>query len=101
MLGVVSDYVAVAVSFQTDDKLVKHNKPNYLAAMSTGYRIDDQYAIYFLTLTVVDWVDVFSRKGYRDIVIDSLKYCISEKGLKLYCYVIMTNHVHLIAHSPK
>ena len=67
--------------------------------MSTGYQIDDQYGMYFLTFTVVDWVDVFSRKQYRDIIIDSLKFCIKERELDVYAYVIMTNHVHLIVQS--
>jgi REP element-mobilizing transposase RayT len=64
--------------------------------MSTGYQITNQYGLYFVTFTVVDWVDIFSRKIYRDIVIVSLKHCIEHKGLKIYGYVIMTNHLHLI-----
>ncbi|MBS1778907.1 MAG: transposase [Bacteroidetes bacterium] len=67
--------------------------------MSSAYQIYDQHGTYFLTLTVVDWVDVFSRKVYRDIIMDSLAYCIKEKGLQVYGYVIMTNHVHLIVSS--
>jgi REP element-mobilizing transposase RayT len=67
--------------------------------MSTGYQIKDQYATHFITPTIVDWVDVFTRKIYRDIMIDSLTFCIRERGLKLYGYVIMTNHLHLIVRS--
>lgn len=67
--------------------------------MSTGYQITDQSAIYFVTHTVVDWVDVFTRKIYRDIVIDSLRHCCEQKGLKIYGYVIMSNHIHLIVQS--
>ena len=67
--------------------------------MSTGYQIYDQYGLYFLTFTVVDWVDIFSRKSYRDIVLDSMRYCVEHKGLKVYGYVIMTNHVHLMISS--
>lgn len=67
--------------------------------MSTGYQIYDQYGTYYLTFTIVDWVDVFSRKAYRDIIIDSLAYCIKNKGLHVYGYVIMTNHIHIIARS--
>mgnify|MGYP000291579465 CR=1 FL=1 len=52
--------------------------------------------MYFLTLTVVGWVDIFSRKQCKDILIDSLKYCQSNKGLILNAYVIMTNHMHMI-----
>ena len=52
---------------------------------------------YFITLTVVGWVDLFTRERYCEIIIDSLKYCIANKGLKLFEYVIMPGHVHLIA----
>ena len=65
--------------------------------MSTGYQIKDQESAYYLTLQIVHWVDIFSRKIYRDIVIDSLKYCKKEKGLEIYAYVIMSNHIHLLA----
>lgn len=33
------------------------------------YIIDDQYAKYFITCTVVNWIDLFTRKVYRDIII--------------------------------
>lgn len=52
---------------------------------------------YFLTLTVVDWVDVFTRPEYRHIITDSLAYCQREKGLLLHAWVLMTNHLHIIA----
>ena len=68
--------------------------------MPTGYRIDDQKGLYFLTFQVVEWVDVFSRKLYVDIVLDSLRYCRENKGLKVWAYVIMTNHVHVIVSHP-
>ena len=59
-------------------------------------KILDQKGINFLTMTVVDWIDLFTRKVYCDIIIDSLKYCIKEKGLIVYGYVIMPSHLHLI-----
>lgn len=71
----------------------------YANNMSTGYQIYDQKAVYFVTFTIVDWVDIFSRKTYRDIIIDSLRYCCAEKGLQVFAYVVMTNHVHLIIKS--
>lgn len=64
--------------------------------MRKGYIIHNQQAIYYMTFTVVGWIDVFSRMSYRDIFIESLKYCQQHKGLHLHAYVIMTNHVHLI-----
>ena len=63
----------------------------------TGYLIQKQYHIHYLTCTIVDWADVFSRKCYKAIIIDSLAYCQKEKGLIVYAYVIMSNHIHLIA----
>jgi REP element-mobilizing transposase RayT len=67
--------------------------------MSTGYQIEYQFAMYFVTFTVVDWVDVFTRSIYKDILIESLNFCCNNRGLKVYGYVIMSNHMHLIVKS--
>jgi putative transposase len=53
--------------------------------------------IYFLTFTVVDWIDVFTRPELVNVVIDSLRHCQKEKGLDIYAWCIMSSHVHLIA----
>ena len=47
--------------------------------MSLRRSIRHENEIYFLTLTVVQWVDIFSRKRNQDIIIESLAYCIEEK----------------------
>jgi len=67
--------------------------------MEEGYIIRDQKLPHFITVTVVDWIDVFSRKVYRDEVIASLDYCIKNKGMVLYGYVIMSNHIHMVVKS--
>lgn len=59
-------------------------------------KILDQNGINFLTFTIVDWIDLFTRSVYCDIVIDSLKYCQKEKELKVHAFVIMPSHIHLI-----
>ncbi|WP_409049450.1 transposase [Telluribacter sp. SYSU D00476] len=41
-------------------------------------------------------MDVFSRSLYTNEIVDSLKFCQQQKGLEIYAYVIMTNHLHLI-----
>ena len=64
-----------------------------------GYKIRDQHGMYYLTFTVIDWIDVFTRKCYRDMLLDSLEYCQKEKGLAIHAYVIMSNHVHCILSS--
>ena len=61
-----------------------------------GYKIRNQAAIHFITFAVVGWVDVFTRKDYRDIILDSLRFCQKEKGLLLHSWCIMSNHLHLI-----
>jgi REP element-mobilizing transposase RayT len=68
--------------------------------MSTGYKIHEKDGAHFLTFQVVGWVDLFTRRDYRDVVIESFKFCQQNKGLNLFAYVIMSNHVHLIANSP-
>ena len=45
-------------------------------------------ATYFVTLTVVGWVDVFSRKEYAEEIIASLIHCQQHKGLELFAYLI-------------
>lgn len=67
--------------------------------MKEGYVIRDQNLPHFLTATIVDWIDVFSRKSYRDCIVECFDYCINNKGMILYSYVIMTNHVHMIVQS--
>ncbi len=67
--------------------------------MSTGYQIKEQDKLYYLTLQVVDWIDIFTRQKYRDIIIENLSYCQQNKGLEIYAWVIMSNHIHLIAKS--
>ncbi|PWJ42698.1 REP-associated tyrosine transposase [Sediminitomix flava] len=60
------------------------------------YRIYDQQATYFITPTIVRWIDLFSRQEYRDVVVDSLNYCTAHKGLNVHAWVIMSNHLHLV-----
>lgn len=69
--------------------------------MTTGYQIKDQEGLYYLTFQVVDWIDIFTRNVYRDIVIDSFRYAIEHKGFQIFAYVIMSNHIHLIANRSK
>jgi len=57
----------------------------------------DKDGLYYLTFSNCRWVDVFTRKIYRDIVIESFAYCQKHKGLELFAYVIMSNHIHLLA----
>jgi REP element-mobilizing transposase RayT len=52
--------------------------------------------IYFVSFSVVFWLDVFIRRRYKDIFVESLKFCISNKGLQVHAWCLMSSHVHLI-----
>lgn len=64
--------------------------------MQAGYQIRNQTGIYFITFAVVEWVDVFTRKEYANLVVESLRYCQKEKGLIIYGWCLLSNHLHLI-----
>ena len=64
--------------------------------MSGKYKIRDQGALYFVTFTVINWLDIFTRKEYRDIFLESIRYCQKNKGLEVCAYCIMSSHVHMI-----
>ena len=55
---------------------------------------------YYLTFTVRNWYYIFDRHNRFQILADSLKYCQQRKRLKIYAYVFMINHMHIIASSP-
>jgi len=67
--------------------------------MSEKYKVRNPEGIYFITIIVTDWFDLFVRSIYKEIVIDPLKYCAINKGLVIYAYVIMTSHIHMIVSS--
>lgn len=64
--------------------------------MSSNYKISDPEGIYFCTFATIGWIDLFTRPIYKEIVIENLRYCQQQKGLRLFAWVIMTNHLHLI-----
>lgn len=61
-----------------------------------GYKIDNTTGIHFVTFAVVAWIDVFTREEYRAVLLESLRYCQKNKGLKIYSWCVMSNHVHLV-----
>lgn len=69
--------------------------------MSRKYKFRKPDGIYFVSFATVNWIDVFTRPEYKDILVDSLNYCISNKGLTVYAWVIMSNHVHLVIETRK
>jgi len=67
--------------------------------MSRKYKFRNPDALYFVTYTVVNWIDLFIRTEYITVMIDSWEYCQKHKSLNIHAWVIMTSHVHMIISS--
>ena len=67
--------------------------------MSRNYKFHNPEGAYFVSFAVVEWIDVFTRNEYKNILLDSLRFCQKYKGLEVYAWCIMTNHVHLVFRS--
>ncbi|MFN3999807.1 transposase [Algoriphagus sp.] len=65
------------------------------------FQVSDQHSVYFLTLTIEGWIDVFTRKEYKLDVVDSLNFCVEYKGLEIYAWCLMSNHLHLLCRSKE
>ncbi len=64
--------------------------------MSRNYKFHNPEGIYFVSFAVVEWIDVFTRAEYKNILLDSLTFCQKNKGMEIMAWCIMTNHVHLV-----
>ncbi|TKC03159.1 REP-associated tyrosine transposase [Pedobacter cryotolerans] len=69
--------------------------------MGLTYTIKNQEGQYFITCTVHQWIDVFTKEVYKEILLDSIRHCQENKGLQVYGWVLMTNHIHMIISSNK
>ncbi|MBI3134315.1 MAG: transposase [Bacteroidetes bacterium] len=67
--------------------------------MSRNYKFHNPTAAYFVSFAVVDWLDVFTRNEYKDILLESLSFCQKNKRMEIYAWCIMSNHVHLVFQS--
>lgn len=67
--------------------------------MSRKYKFGDNDNLYFISFSVVYWIDLFIRKEYKDVLIESWKYCQKEKDLDIYSWCIMSSHAHMIIGS--
>jgi len=77
-------------------KLKKNQNPKTL---SRNYKFHNPEGLYFVSFAVIKWLDVFTKNEYKDILVDSLSFCQKNKGMELFAWCIMTNHVHLVFRS--
>ena len=64
--------------------------------MSTKYKATTPDEAYFITITTVGWIDVFTRLRQKQVIANSLAYCQKHKKLEIYAYCIMTSHIHML-----
>ncbi|MGX2028789.1 transposase [Methylocaldum gracile] len=64
------------------------------------YHILQNQSPHFLTATINHWLPLFTRPETVNIVMDCWRFLQREAGFRLYGYVILENHLHLIAASP-
>lgn len=69
--------------------------------MSTKYKATMADTGYFVTITTVGWIDVFTRLKQRYVIINALDYCQKQKGLEIYAYCIMSNHIHMLCKAKE
>lgn len=64
--------------------------------MSTKYKALTSEEAFFITITTVGWIDIFTRLNQKETIISALNYCKQNKGLEIYAYCLMSNHIHLL-----
>ncbi len=64
--------------------------------MSRKYKIKNQEKLYFVIFTVINWIDIFIRNEYRNVFLESVRFCQKNKGLQVFAWCIMTSHIHMI-----
>ncbi len=69
--------------------------------MSRKYKFHNSDGVYFVSFAVRGWVDVFTRNEYKNILVENLKYCQEHKGLEIFAWCIMTNHLHLVIRAKE
>jgi putative transposase len=67
--------------------------------MSRKYKFGDSGKLYFISFAVIHWIDLFTRKEYREILLESWRFCQKEKDFEIYSWCIMSSHVHMIVSS--
>lgn len=67
--------------------------------MSRNYKFHNPEGVYFVSFAVVAWLDVFTRNEYKNIIMDSLRFCQQKKGMEIFAWCVMTSHIHLVFRS--
>ena len=69
--------------------------------MSTKYKATTIGEAYFVTITTVGWIDIFTRPRQKYVLIKALQHCQKERGLEIYAYCIMSSHMHMLCKASE
>ncbi|GAA3626754.1 hypothetical protein GCM10022397_10490 [Flavivirga jejuensis] len=69
--------------------------------MSTKYKATMTDTGYFITITTVGWIDVFTRLKQKFVITQAIRYCQKHKGLEVYAYCIMPSHIHMLCKAKE
>ena len=65
------------------------------------YQFSNPDGVYFTTFSIINWIDVFTRERYKQEIVQSLNFCQKFKGLEIFAWCLMTNHLHLVIRAKK
>ena len=71
------------------------NKPKPYQSLFVISTVSDQ-SMYFFTATILNWKPILVQDSYKQIILESLRYLVTQERIILYGFVIMPNHIHLI-----
>ena len=69
--------------------------------MSRKYKFLNSDGVYFVSFAIQQWIDLFIRNEYKDILVENLIYCQNAKGLQIFAWCIMTSHVHMVIQAKE
>ncbi|MBX7045257.1 MAG: transposase [Ignavibacteria bacterium] len=67
--------------------------------MRSTYKVHNQQSVYFITSTIVNWINIFTSEKYFNILIEALNFYVEKQKLSVIAFVIMKNHFHMICKS--
>ena len=69
--------------------------------LANDKHLGSREACYFLTLNVVDRIDVFTRPAYKQVIADALNHFVEIGQVSVYAWCLMTHHLHLLVKTPE
>jgi REP element-mobilizing transposase RayT len=64
--------------------------------VSIKYKATSIGEAYFITITTVGWIDIFTRLRQKHVIIKAIKHSQKERNLEVYAYCLMSSHLHML-----